>query len=340
MYAMTSDRGTWLESEIMKDDELVRRFLLGELTEDEAESVEARLLREDELFDLCEAVEADLLEAAARGELAPAERDRVLNRLASSPQGRARLALARDLAAFGDGKLSPEPLPAPLPFRGPAALPMRPAVRWAIAAGLAAILLGGIGGGIWNFVQENGTVGQGKLATEISRPGAKDSPGGHQTISETDSAPVGPSSEQADSGVETPPPDQARVPHQTEPEPPAMPPLIVELSLLTLRSGEEPTQIEKVEIPSGKERIELHVDMTFAEDYDSYDAVVMSGKKEIFRGESLKPTSIGDRGPFLVFDLPASALPAGRYTVEVYGRSADGSQELEKSGEIEVTGGG
>src|ERR1700710_2428723 len=81
------------------DDELLRGYLLGELPEEEAERLERRLLAEDDLFELSEALEADLLAACARGELDATERERVLRRLASSPSGRERLALARALNA-------------------------------------------------------------------------------------------------------------------------------------------------------------------------------------------------------------------------------------------------
>ncbi len=121
------------------DDELLRSYLLGELHEEEADRLERRLLAEDELFELSEAVEADLLAACARGELPPAERERVLRRLASSPQGRERLALARSLNTLaGSAPAATKTAPVvPFPRRAPA--PPRPMLRWAaLAAGLLA----------------------------------------------------------------------------------------------------------------------------------------------------------------------------------------------------------
>jgi len=120
------------------DDQLLRSYLLGELPEEEADRLERRLLAEDELFELSEAVEADLLAACARGELAPAERERVQQRLASSPRGRERLALAHALNTLAG---SSEPAAAPvLPFSRRAATPS--AFRW---AALAAALLAAAG---------------------------------------------------------------------------------------------------------------------------------------------------------------------------------------------------
>jgi hypothetical protein len=111
------------------DDELLRSYLLGELPEEEAERLEQRLLAEDDLFELSEAVEADLLAACDRGELTGEERERVLRRLAASPSGRERLALARALNTLA-GRTRQV-----LPFRQRAA--QRPAFRWAaLAAGV------------------------------------------------------------------------------------------------------------------------------------------------------------------------------------------------------------
>jgi hypothetical protein len=111
------------------DDELLRSYLLGELPEEEAERLEQRLLAEDDLFELSEAVEADLLAACDRGELTGEERERVLRQLAASPSGRERLALARALNTLA-GRTRQV-----LPFRQRAA--QRPAFRWAaLAAGV------------------------------------------------------------------------------------------------------------------------------------------------------------------------------------------------------------
>ena len=120
------------------DDELLRSYLLGGLPEEEADLLEQRLLAEDELFELSEAVEADLLAACARGELAPAERERVQQRLASSPRGQERLALAHALNTLaGSSERAAAPV---LPFSRRAATPN--AFRW---AALAAALLAAAG---------------------------------------------------------------------------------------------------------------------------------------------------------------------------------------------------
>jgi hypothetical protein len=124
-----------------RDDELLRRFLLGELAEDEAESLELRLLQEDALSERGEAVEGDLFAASVRGELTPVENEQVA-RLAASPGGRARFALIRDLVHAAQ-EAPAELTPALLPFRPAAAPPPRRAGYW---VALAASLLLAVGG--------------------------------------------------------------------------------------------------------------------------------------------------------------------------------------------------
>lgn len=91
------------------DDNLLRRYLLDQLSEDEKEQVERRLLADDGLFEAAEAVEGDLLHAYVRGELTAAERQSIDRRLAASPRGKARLELARGMSQWADS----QPLPAP-----------------------------------------------------------------------------------------------------------------------------------------------------------------------------------------------------------------------------------
>lgn len=118
----------------MSDDELVRRYLLGALPGDETEALEQRLLREDDLFELAEAMEAEVLEDYARGELTSEQKERVERYLDASPEGRLRLAVVRGLAAVAPGKV--------LQFPPPAPSLERPTVRIEAIAALLVIALG------------------------------------------------------------------------------------------------------------------------------------------------------------------------------------------------------
>ncbi len=121
-------------------EEVLKRYLLDDTDGEEREHVERHLVAEPEGLERIEAVERELLDAAARGELSADEHARVVGLLASTPAGRARLAFARDLVEIADGNSETHPgivpersLRPPAPRRTP-----RVGRPWARRAGLAA----------------------------------------------------------------------------------------------------------------------------------------------------------------------------------------------------------
>jgi hypothetical protein len=77
------------------NDQQLRAYLLGQLSEGDAERLEARLLDDQETFEALEGVEDDLFDDFARGRLDAAERAKFLERYAGQP---ARVRFARALA--------------------------------------------------------------------------------------------------------------------------------------------------------------------------------------------------------------------------------------------------
>jgi hypothetical protein len=263
------------------DDELLRGYLLGELPEEDAERLERRLLAEDDLFELSEAVEADLLAACARGELTAPERERVLERLAASPSGRGRLALARALNA-----LAGSPAATVLPFARPAATPSRALYRW---AALAAGVLVAAGLSWWVAVE--------------SHHGGESSP----WIARERPAPAGPVAPQ---------PSEARI--QTAVPAPKPPPepvkSVFQLALMSLRGTEAPT---KLRVHAGTV-VELQISVEGMENLKSFHLAVRNRKSETVWDGRLEPRQLrGVRA--LVIDLPADRLPAGTYEIEAQG---------------------
>ena len=155
----------------LQDDELLRSYLLGKLPDEDADRLERRLLAEDELFDLAEAVELDLLAAVDRGDFTPAEKEEVLRRLAVSPRGRERLALARSLNALADDTAGERNV---LPFTRRAQAFPPPAIHWmALAASL--IMLTGLGWFAWQHrMQASKTISQ--VGVQTPAPTAPPSP--------------------------------------------------------------------------------------------------------------------------------------------------------------------
>ncbi|HEY2294886.1 MAG TPA: hypothetical protein VGM86_29635 [Thermoanaerobaculia bacterium] len=280
------------------DDELLRGYLLDELTEEEADAVEGRLLAEDELFEQSEAIEADLLAEYAQGSLAPAERERVRQRLASSPQGRERLQLARSLNV-----LAAREKPAVLPFVPRAAPSRRPALRWAaLAAGLLAAT-----GLTWLSLEQSRTLHQERPALVIA-----ETPRAHE--------------------VPAPPPAPAPA---TPPVAPAPAPVkaVFQLALTSLRGSES---AEKLRVPANAGTVELQISVEGMEDLQSFHLAVRNRKAETVKAwTGLKPKSLnGVRA--LVVDLPAELLPAGRYEIQAQGLAPGGEPEDLSPLEVEV----
>lgn len=92
----------------MSDDrtEHLRAFLLGHLDEAAAAEVEARVFEDDDEAELVAAIEAELYDAYALGELSPEDRGRLEARGLSTPEGRRRLGMAKALATASAREVS------------------------------------------------------------------------------------------------------------------------------------------------------------------------------------------------------------------------------------------
>ncbi|HEY4590572.1 MAG TPA: hypothetical protein VII86_15205 [Thermoanaerobaculia bacterium] len=281
------------------DDELLRSYLLGELTAEEEDAVEGRLLREDELFELSEAIEADLLAEFARGSLTPAERERVGQRLASSPQGRERLRLARSLNVLA----AREKAAAVLPFVRRATPLQRPALRWAaLAAGLLAVA-----GLAWLSLERSQTPY--RVSQKHPAPVIAETPRAHE--------------------VPTPKPPAPAAP----PVAPAPVKAVFQLALTSLRGSES---AERLRVPAKAGTVELQISVEGMEDLQSFHLTVRNRKAETVKAwTGLKPQSLnGVRA--LVINLPAELLPAGKYEIQAQGLAPGGEPEDLSPLEVEV----
>lgn len=95
---------------------LLQRFVLGGLAEEKRREIEDLALRDEETFDLIEAMEADLVDRYVRRELPAAERKAFEQRLAPLPRIQQRIAQARVLAVAAD-QYSETPAFMPRPAR-------------------------------------------------------------------------------------------------------------------------------------------------------------------------------------------------------------------------------
>lgn len=319
-----------MRSREMNDEDLLQRYLLGGLDEEQAENLERRLLADGDLFELAEAIEGDLFAATARGELTPAERMHVRRRLGASPTGRPRLALARDLAAL-DRKLAP----AVLPFRQQApAMPAlaRPGFRAAVLAASLAITAGSLwlasptvrpGAGV-DIAQElpSGPVeGNGKGTRKPADQITRVTPPGHPV-------PPRPGVEERVAEHAEEPAASAEEPRLTEgrEETPEISPLLFQLALSTVRSsGTTP----RLAIPAATREVEIRLSLMEGEPATSFSAVLRNAAtgEEVLHEEALAAQSVNG-GKAIVLSVPAAEMSPGTYEVEVRGEIPDEGFEL------------
>jgi len=273
----------------LQDDELLRSYLLGKLPEEDADTLEQRLLAEDDLFDLAEAVEMDLLAAADRGAFTLEEREEVLRKLAATPRGLERLAFARSLNTVADETdvartVVPFP-PRTQPFP-------RPVIHWmALAASL--VMVTGLGWFAWqNREQAPDTTRRITVLTPAPAP-----------------RPLPPSP--------TPAPSLPTKMSKSSPNRPAIkkvPTAVMTLSFLNVR-GDEAGQ--RLELSPDDRRVEIQI-YDVDGDAKSFDVVVRSRAQgtSIMEKKGLKPRALlSGRG--LVLRIPAEQFPEGRYEIAV-----------------------
>src|SRR5262245_64748199 len=85
-----------------KEEQLMTRYLLGSATEEQCVEVEERFLRDAEYLKHLLALECEIIDDYARGDMPGPERRRFERRALASPQGREQVARARKLQAQVD----------------------------------------------------------------------------------------------------------------------------------------------------------------------------------------------------------------------------------------------
>jgi anti-sigma factor RsiW len=118
----------------MTDDELLARYLLGELSDAERDEAQERLFADPEFFERLLSVENDLIDSYARDALPRRERELVETHLLASAQQRRKLRFARALSRVGEknhGRARPHRFIAPLSIA--AALVLALGFAWSLA---------------------------------------------------------------------------------------------------------------------------------------------------------------------------------------------------------------
>ena len=131
------------------DQARIREYLLGQLSDEEQQKIEERLMVDDDLFDELEISKGELIEEYCAGELTPPEQDWFEHHYLASPEGRERHTFTLALGCLQQ----PTPVPAAperLTFIQRLELFFkRPGFAVATATALALVVVVGIG--TWRF---------------------------------------------------------------------------------------------------------------------------------------------------------------------------------------------
>src|SRR5262245_34616139 len=90
----------------IEDNILIRKYLLGDVTQDEQRRVEGHLMGDDEYFNLLCRTETDLMDEYVRGVLSPQDRIRFERHFMSAPERRESVAFAEVLNASLSSRVS------------------------------------------------------------------------------------------------------------------------------------------------------------------------------------------------------------------------------------------
>ena len=88
--------------------DITRRYLLGQLSDDEEQSVEERLLVDDELFQELEVAKDELTQEYANHQLSDSEREQLQQRFLRSPEAKEKYEFARTFAVYAERHAKPK----------------------------------------------------------------------------------------------------------------------------------------------------------------------------------------------------------------------------------------
>lgn len=148
------------------DQERVRDYLLGHLSDEELTKLEERLMVEDDLFDELEVSKGELIEEYCAGELNQNDRQWFEHNYLASTEGRQRHVLALAISCLKRPQ-PVEPQPQPSFLEKLAAFWRRP--RWAVALASVLVVLGIAAIWVRSLQQSRTTVTVALVNTQLSR---------------------------------------------------------------------------------------------------------------------------------------------------------------------------
>jgi len=298
------------------DELTIRRYLVGDLGEQDRLEVETRLLEDGAAFDQVAAIEEELIDEYVRGGLSAAERSNLESGFLSSRQG----ALLADLSRNLDLHASRRPSGGWRSFlRNRLLVPLRAEIavsRYTLALASLAILL--IVGGFGWYIRriQNGNVAglsEQDLREQLTLEQARNEKLAEDLAQEQQ---LRTSTEQELAAL------RSANRNDLPTGPGGSGTLIAQLFPGSTRGQ---GSRNKVELKDSTVRVSLQLDIT-GDNHDSYQASIDDGRRQQVLADRLQARRVGGRNVVTV-NLPASRLSPGKYTILLSVQGPNGQYE-------------
>ena len=308
----------------LENDSMIKRYLLGELTQEGQQKIEERLLRDSDYFEHLQLCEDELVDEYVRGGLPPDEQRRFDNHFLSTPERHEKLRFARALRRYVSAAVEAEPATTAqrtrLQFLSASLRGRHPVMAYSLAAALLLVLGGTVIFRNWQLQNQLAQIRSQQSAglrseRELQRQLQDQRAGSMELAKELQ--------HERDQRAML----ERNVSPSITSNPDQLAPVISLVLTPGLLRGEETTK--KALVPSGATliRLELHFP---ANDYKSWRATLHNAEgAELSRQNLLKARSRGG-GSIVVMELPADDIPGGDYYVKLSGTA--GSVEFEDIG--------
>ncbi|MFY9608366.1 MAG: hypothetical protein WAU45_07085 [Blastocatellia bacterium] len=301
-----------------ENEEAIIRYLLGDSSEQEETELESRYFDDDAFFEQCLAIEDELIDSYARGELSGHDRERFEKYFLGSPQNYQNLKFSRDLIRVASRQ--PRPLAnahrkAESWWQSLTAIvqAQHSSVRWLLAAAMLVIVLGGS----WLFLQRvrEQRTGSGQLAQQQQDEQQQDA----QQVTQPKQTDDSQNGSQQARGKDQPVPranENARQESHGGT-------IALVLSPDLVRGSDE---AQTLALAPGLDAVQLQLDLE-RDEYGSYHAVLSTAEGDRVLSlpalKSLQTTS----GKAVILRLPASILTGTSYIITLRGVTARGEVE-------------
>src|SRR5688572_8214398 len=276
--------------------ETIRAYLLGQLPESETERLDELCIADEECAELVRAVEHDLADAFARGELRSADLEHFRSNYLTTPQRRDAARFAEALQSLD---LNPQQAGSPEPVRVPTRTPDKStATRFALAAAVVVTATSGV----W-LALENRTL----RARVSGAESARDQLQRDRQLREADASR---------------PADTAPSATGQRQSPLAVATIVLAPQLRGAR------QLPTVALSGSTGDLAVQLDLEPV-DYPTYDAslVASSGERPLWRTDGLTARTAGDRRT-IDLRLPAAVLSSQDYLIRISGVPTRGASEI------------